>query len=361
MKRLIALACIGASAGFAFAGQGEADALKTLLKALASQRDVKATLLQTRADASNTITVNVQIVPRRGISAQITKPLPFAGMVSFDNGTEWRNYDPQSDLLRIEPSPSRFALDIDFRRKLIEKNYSVSIEREAEIAGRKTHVVVMKAKLADVASRRLYIDQSNALILRYMVTHPDGTSVTTIDTLSVDLTSPIDLTKFSSLGEGASRVERAWGPIEIKRPADAARYADFEPELPSELPAGLAMQALHVVGSAQRSFVGVRLTDGMAVVTVYMWKPREGERPEDEPFKGKYDARATGGIRIKVVGDASEKVRSSLATIFANRNQGPMVVPGTEPTGNKVIDRHRAGGGKGPERPKLVIDNESSY
>lgn len=332
--------------------------MKTLLKALGSQRDVKATLLQTRADASATITVNVQIVPRRGISAQIIKPLPFAGMVSFDNGVEWRNYDPQSDLLRIEPSPSRFALDIDFRRKLIEKNYAVAIERDAEIAGRATQVVVMKAKQPDVAGRRLYIDKDNALILRYVVTHPDGESVTTIDTLSVDLASPIDLTKFSSLGEGASRVEKSWGPVEIRRPADASRYAGFEPQIPGELPAGLAVQALHVVGSAKRSFVGVRLTDGMAVVTVYLWKPVEGESPDDEPFKGKYDARANGGIRIKVVGDASDRVRSSLAATFASRNQGPLVAPGTEPTDRKVVDRQGSGGGKGQERPKLVIDNE---
>jgi hypothetical protein len=345
----------------ALAGQGEADALKTLLKALASQRDVKATLLQTRADSNTVITVNVQIVPRRGISAQITKPLPFAGMVSFDNGVEWRNYDPQSDLLRIEPSPARFALDIEFRRKLIEKNYAVSIEREAEIAGRKTRVVVMKAKQTDVAGRRLYIDQDNSLILRYVVTHTDGTSVTTIDTLSVDLTSPIDLTKFSSLGSGASRVEKSWGPIELKRTSDAARYVGFEPEVPSELPAGLAMQAVHVVGSAKRSFIGVRLTDGMAVVTVYMWKPQEGEGPEDEPFRGKYDARSTGGMRIKVVGDASERVKSALASSFASRNQGPLVVPGTDPADRKVVDRQGSGGGRGLERPKLVIDNESSY
>ncbi len=360
MRWLFALLILCSSAPQAFAGQGDGGALKTLIKALASQRDVKATLVQKRSDRGQTITVNVQIVPRRGISAQITSPILFAGMMSYDDGVLWKNYDPQLDLLRIEPSPSKFQLDIKFRQKLIERNYTATIERSALVAGRSTSVVLLKPRLADVASRRLYIDTHNSLILRYVVIETDGTSIVTIDTQSVDLTSPIDFSKFTSLGSGAAKVEKAWGPIEVSKPSDANRYAGFTPVLPGELPAGLAMQAIHVVGTAKRSFVGVRLSDGMAVVTVYIWKVKEGERSEDEPFGGKFDAKGGEGIRVKVIGDASGRTKDSLARQFASKYQGPSDSPGTDFGVRKVIDKQGTGGGTGQIRPKLVIDNESA-
>jgi outer membrane lipoprotein-sorting protein len=359
MKRRIALLCVLACALPASALQGDSDALKTLLKALGSQRDVRATLLQTRSDRGQEITVNVQIVPRRGISAQVTRPLLFAGMVSFDDGTTWKNYDPELDLLRIEPSPAKFQMDVGLRQNLIEKNYTATIEREALIAGRKTVVVMLKPKIAEVACRRIYIDAENSLILRYVINDADGTSITTINTLSVDLTSPIDLTRFMNLGSGAARVEKAWGPIEVPTASAAARYVGFTPSVPGELALGLVQQAIHVVGTAQRSFVGVRLTDGMAVATVYLWAPKAGERLEDEPFKGQYDARGVDGVRVKVVGDVSARARDSLARQFASRHAGPSGSPGTEPWDKKVVDKQGAGGGTGPQRPKLVIDNES--
>jgi hypothetical protein len=81
MRRLaLALALF---APLSFAGQGDS-ALKSLFKALGSQRDVRATLIQTRSDGEQTITVNVQIVPRRGIVANVTKPLLLAVLVSFE-------------------------------------------------------------------------------------------------------------------------------------------------------------------------------------------------------------------------------------------------------------------------------------
>ncbi len=360
MKRVIALFVLCSCAPLAFSGQGDADPLKTLLKALSSQREVRATLVQTRSDRGQEITVNVQIVPRRGISAQVTRPLLFAGMVSFDDGSVWKNYDPELDLLRIEPSPVKFQMDVRLRQQLIEKNYTATIERDALIAGRKTHVLLLKPKLSDVASRRIYVDAQNFLILRYIINETDGTSITTIDTLSVDLTSPIDLSKFERLGEGARKVEKAWGPFEVASPTEAKRYVGFTPVVPKSLSAGLVHQATHVVGTANRCLVGVRLTDGMAIVTVYVWNAKEGERLEDEPFGGKYDARSGTGIRVKVVGDVSSKAKDSRARSFASQYSGPSVSPGTEPGDKKVVDKKGAGGGRGLDGPKLVIDNESS-
>jgi hypothetical protein len=341
-------------AGVARAGDA---ALEVLTKALASQRSVRAVLVQTRTDGDTDITVSVMISPRKGIVAKVTKPLLFAGMVSFDNGDVWRNYDPQADLLRIESSPSRFHLDVNFRKKLIAQNYVLTMEREALVAGRRTSVVFLKAKHPELADRRLYIDAANSLILRYVVDEPDGRSVVTVDTKSVDLESPVDVSEYEKLGDGAAKVEKAWGPIEVSRPSDAARYAGFTPVVPTEIPAGFAKQALHVVGTQKRPFVGVRLTDGMAVATVYLWKSVEGQ---EEPFKGACDAQGGNGTRVKVVGEVSDRLKGELARLFAREYGGQTSERGTVGSEGRVQDVRSTGGRAGVRRPKLVIDHEES-
>jgi hypothetical protein len=277
-------------------------------------------------------------------------------MVSFDNGDVWRNYDPQADLLRIESSPSRFHLDVNFRKKLIAQNYVLTMEREALVAGRRTSVVFLKAKHPELADRRLYIDAANSLILRYVVDEPDGRSVVTVDTKSVDLESPVDVSEYEKLGDGAAKVEKAWGPIEVSRPSDAARYAGFTPVVPTEIPAGFAKQALHVVGTQKRPFVGVRLTDGMAVATVYLWKSVEGQ---EEPFKGACDAQGGNGTRVKVVGEVSDRLKGELARLFAREYGGQTSERGTVGSEGRVQDVRSTGGRAGVRRPKLVIDFEA--
>jgi hypothetical protein len=315
--RILAVPFAVASAALAQAGQYDDAAFRALVKALESQRDVRVTMVQSRSAEDLSITVTVQIVPNRGIRSTILQPLLHAGMVSLDNGELWRNYDPQLNELRIEKSPALFQLDIEFRKKMIEKNFNVTFDRDANVAGRAVRVVHMKGRHEGMSDRRLFIDSENSLILRYVVMPPEGGSQTPIDTMSVDLRSPIDMAKFEAIGMKSSKVIKAWGPVEVAQAGDARRYTGFEPVLPTELPAGLAKQAIHVVGTEARSFVGVRLTDGMAVVTVYMWGAKDGEGTEDEPFAGKYDQRSAGGVRIKVVGDATASVKAALARAFA--------------------------------------------
>jgi hypothetical protein len=320
VKRILSVPLVVASAALAHSGQYDT-AHRALIKALESQRDVRATLVQTRSAEDLTITVTVQIVPNRGIRSTIMQPLVHAGMVSLDNGDLWRNYDPQLNELRVEKSPAQFQLEMDVRKKMIEKNFTVTFEQDSTVAGRRVRVVHMKGRHEGMSDRRLFVDAENSLILRYLVMSPEGGSQMPIDTMSVDLHSSIDMAKFEAIGKENSKVVKAWGPVEIARAGDARRYTGIEPVLPADLPAGLAQQAIHVVGTEARSFVGVRLTDGMAVVTVYLWGVREGESPENEPFDGKYDQKSPGGVRIKVVGDATASVKAALARAFARASR----------------------------------------
>ncbi len=357
MRRPLATALALLSFSLACATSDEA-AVKALVRALDSQRDVRASLVQARSDGGQSITVSVQIVPRRGVRATIIQPFVYSGIVSFDNGDTWKNFDPHMNLVRIEKSPATFQLDISSREKLIRKNFETTFAGEAMIAGRSTKVVVMKGKFADMADRRLYIDAENSLILRYIVYQPDAAPVTTVDTKSIDLRTVLDSAEFEKIGEDGAKVVKSWGPLEVRQARDAEKHVGFVPQVPAALVAGLSKQAIHVVGTEERKFVGVRLTDGMAVVTVYLWKPKDGETSSQEPFKGSYDARAANGVRCKVVGEIADRVKSTLAASFARLYEGPSNLPGTRSLPRNVDPSIKPGEAKTPERPKLVIDHE---
>lgn len=352
MKKTAAALIIAAMCPTVF-GQGDTEAVKALVKALEAQRDVRVCMVQSRSDGGQTVTVSVQIVPRRGVRATITQPLIYAGIVSYDNGEQWRNFDPQMNVVRIEKSPATFQMEISQRKKLIEKNFETRFAGEATIAGRRTRVILMKGKHDDMADRRLYVDSENSLILRYIVQQPDSDPVTTVDTKSIDLNPTIDLGTLENVGGEGAKVVKAWGPIELRSSRDAERYSGFVPQVPSSIPAGLQVQAIHVVGTEERPFVGIRLTDGMSIVTVYLWKPGE-----NEPFKGDYDAKAANGIRCKVVGEVSTQLKSNLARTFARPYEGPSFATGTYSGTNGVSKVQKNPTGKGPERPKVRYDNE---
>ncbi|MCH8979772.1 MAG: hypothetical protein IH945_11100 [Armatimonadetes bacterium] len=339
--RAIALAAMVATVASPLAGPPDDKALKALLNALEAQRDVKVTLIQRRSYGRETITVKVQIVPRRGIRATILQPPIYAGVVSFDDGVLWRNYDPGTNTVRIEKSPAKFHLDVRFRGKAIRKNYDVTFENDSQVAGRATIVVLMKGKVNGVSDRRLFIDAKNNLILRYIVYNAGKKPLTTVDTLSVDFSNQPNEAYLDRIGSKGAKEVKSWGPRELQTPQDALQFVDFEPKVPEALPAGLQLQAIHMVGTEPRPFIGVRLTDGMAVVTVYLW--RKGM--EGEPFGGLGHAESADGIRCLVQGDVASSFKRRIARLFIEWYLGPLNDAGTIPIlhGVPIIrSEHRA-------------------
>ena len=96
-----------------------------------------------------------------------------------------------------------------------------------------------------------------------------------------------------------------------------------------------------MVGTERRPFIGVRLTDGMAVATVYLW--RKGE--DGEPFGGQVHAESTDGVRCLVQGDIASAAKRRIARLFIEWYLGPLNDAGTIPIlhGVPIIrSEHRA-------------------
>ncbi len=185
----------------------------------------------------------------------------------------------------------------------------------------------MRGKVAGVVDRRLFIDSNNNLILRYIVYNPGVQPFTTVDTISVDFGNQPNEAYLDRIGiKGATEV-RSWGPRELKRSEDALRYVDFQPRVPTGIPAGIQLQSIHMVGTASKPFVGVRLTDGMAVATVYLW--RKGKA--GEPFDGEFQAETADGIRCYVQGNMTTAAKKRLAKLFIDEFIGLSNDSGTNP------------------------------
>lgn len=317
---LIGVLLISASS---FAGQPGNDALKKLMRALASQRDVEATLIQVRSMDGAKITVRTQNIPGRGMRATALKPTYYSGIVSFDDGVKYRLYDPVRQLVIEESSPERYKFDISFRKGLIEKNYALRFEKDETVAQRTTKVVFMEGLKSGVADRRLFIDASSDLILRYVVYRKGAVPDVRIDTLQVELwvTAGPDFTKVAP-PDAIKSYPKA--PIEFDPASKALNYVDFEPVIPSSLPAGLEKQAMHIVHHKDLKFVAVRLTDGMAFVTVYLYSNKYKDRngvlrtlnQSELPLGGESYAKAKDGLRCWIIGDADEGLKERLAKLF---------------------------------------------
>lgn len=311
------------------AGRPDDDALKKLLRALSSQRDVEATLIQDRQSGSHTVRVRTQTVPSIGIRAFVIRPALYSGIVSFDDGVMYKRFDPTQDYINVENSPERYKFDMKFRKALIEKNYSIDFQDDTIIAKRKVKVVFMKGLLSGVVDRRLFIDTANDMILRYELLRTGKQPEVLINTLQVDLWVKKSA-DFTTVGPAGIFERRSKSPIKVGTAASAKRHVGFKAVLPAGLTAGLEKQAMHVVHHRQTKFLAIRLSDGMAFITVYLY-PSKYEDPErgvfslsdlDLPMSGKKHAEAKDGLRCWVVGDADEALKERLAKRFIRAYNG---------------------------------------
>lgn len=287
-----------------------------LIKALSSQRDTKATLVQTRSNGNTSISVIVQIVPGKGVTSKVIQPFIHAGIVSVDDGIVWKNFDPHNDSMRIERSPALFEFPVAKRMEAIAKNFQVTLKGADWIAGRQVDVVALKGVVPGVTDRTLWVDRDTSLILGYEADYEDEGPVRLTWTKSVELNNiPTTITVLDDRPV-YSKVEKTWGPFDVREPEGSLSQIDFVPKVPTALPAGLEFQATHLIGTHGAKFAGVRLSDGMSMVTVYLWR-KDGKT---EPFEGNYDEISAAGLRCRVEGDVPKWAKKEIAKAFARLN-----------------------------------------
>lgn len=277
-------------------------------------------MVQSRSNGETSITVLVQIVPGEGVHAKVIKPFIYSGIVSVDDGATWKNFDPHENVVRIERSPVQFEMPLHKRMDLIKKNFEVSLAEDVMVAGRAASVVRLHGLHKGMFDRVLKVDKESALILDYWVDCGQNVGASQFVTKSITLGESSEPSEFEFAFKMAKVVDRTDSLKEIKNPVEASPLVGFLIKTPTDLPAGLSLQAYHVISNRDSKFLGVRLTDGMSIVNAYLWKPSADVKRSDEPFEGKYDSVAPSGIKCRVKGEVPEWVAQEIAKAFARVN-----------------------------------------
>ncbi|MFW5697274.1 MAG: hypothetical protein ACOCX1_01795, partial [Fimbriimonadaceae bacterium] len=117
-----------------------------------------------------------------------------------------------------------------------------------------------------------------------------------------------------------SEVVKEWSPLPISSERHVRTHAGFTPRVPERLPLGFRVQSRQMLNKELRASVAVRLSDGLASVTVHQWDPERFEK--GEPFS-ETEAVDRWGIHYLVEGDVPEPVEKKILEAFVAAGGGP--------------------------------------
>ncbi len=287
-----------------------------LAKVLRNPVGASAEAVQRRLMPDNsTVTVKGEFVRGRGVRITLIEPVTYQGMVVVDNLVEYKIFHPDTRKLEIRTSPLRFRQPIEDRLRLIDQNYDLRLLDPVRIAGRLAQVVELRAKGKEIPDRVLSIDAKEDFLLRYEVTSKSGTR-RLIDTISVSFRPRNPEAVLNLDVPSDTKEERAWGPTVVTDDRSAASAIGFEPRGATNLPHGFVLTARHLVGFESNPALGLRLTDGMASVTVYQYLMSRYRR---NLVFGPALATDSQGVAYSSLGDVPRSVLRDLAQSFVPR------------------------------------------
>lgn len=294
-------------------------ARNVLLKSLENHRKQTVELLQNWRPFSEdrTVTVKVVNVANKKMRVDILSPLVYEGTVTIDDGKLLKTYYTDRKEVLVQASPIKFETPPEKRIKLIESNYKLNVKSGVQVAARNTYMITLTPKEAALGRRVMLIDRKTFIPLRITAYEPGNEVRMLTDTISIkdeSLNPPPD---FAIPGESKYRKTSSWGPEELKDTAKAAQKLGFEPRIPTKLPHGFQIVAKHLLGTPDRPFLGVRISDGIYSATVYQWSPKvqQGKNPVQHAsmYQDPY------GVQYTVYGETPDGLARTLLAMFAFR------------------------------------------
>lgn len=242
----------------------------------------------------------------------ILQPVSQQGIVVIDDGRTMRTYLKDAGFVFSVTSPRLSELDPARRVALVEKNYSLKASMSGRtVAGRDTLMIVAIPKRSEMPERRLYIDRRNLFVLRHETIEGDQ-RLALLDTLSVSYPSKPD-PDLGGAPPGSWKSENPVSVVDLGDLTGAQRRIGFRPILPRELPTGFVVAEAPMLDET-KGLVGMRVTDGLAMATVYQWLPARSKGQQDTM---KPDRTGRDGIAVLIVGAIPENVRRRLLDAYA--------------------------------------------
>jgi outer membrane lipoprotein-sorting protein len=217
-------------------------------------------------------TVKVEMSKEGKKHSIVLSPLSLAGVEGVDDGVTLRTYTPDDQEVIEQPSASHEEDDVQFRMGLVDRNYTLRIDGKAKIAGRDVVVVQATPKAEDLETRCYSIDEKTGFLMRFETCKEGQAPMLHFETKMVQFPA-----EFS---DGTFRIEASFARVEhYNRKCVSPQSAEklraelgFQPVVPGTLPYGFVAQELQTSTDSRSPALIVRITDGLAKVTVLEWK-----------------------------------------------------------------------------------------
>ncbi len=258
---------------------------------------------------------------------EILSPATMQGQVSVDDGTVWTTYFPDKRRLRSHPSPLMEPDDLDFRMRLVRRNYRLEIDEKTIVAGRPVYRVVARPRSPELETRRFYIDTATYIPLKAEAVNELGGVTVQVAFRHVEFPARLDKSTFDLVDPAGSKRDQARAPQALHGGEDAERRLGFKPAFARRLPMGFRPQSMDLVFWHDITPAQIKITDGLVRLFVYQFRPPEGHAPPpSRPGEEKRTYRDVGDLRVEVHGDAPASVRERILAVYAR-----MLESGTRP------------------------------
>jgi len=253
----------------------------------------------------------------------ILEPSYAQGQITVDDTKETKTYQPDNNRLVVQPSPYQLQPSFDFRWKLIEQNYVVSLGRAATIAGQDVREILIKPVSKEIPVRHMFVDSEHFVVLKYTVDSEGKPPVVVFDTKYVEFGSGPATANFGLPASSSSAHKVVFdGPVKLASASDSKSAAGFSARLPDKLPFGFKVSGAYLFKQwSGGAYVQVKLTDGMVTLTVFQWRQGRTQKPvdarlvQDDSFNVNYGIAVIPGDRMP------EEVLRRLVEAFAESSQ----------------------------------------
>lgn len=189
--------------------------------------------------------------------------------VIIDDGGSLYSYDPHLDITVCSPSPQRlsFSLSLSEREKLIEANYTVSLETGFNIAGREAYRLNVVSRDNFTPHRIILVDAENYLPLSSKEEFANSAVTSSFSWIEFDNTVDDDIFDAESLG--APIVEESPPSLPVSQ-TRLSRELEFTALIADELPGGfLLIDTMLTDSESGSSAAHLSYSDGIEGLSVF--------------------------------------------------------------------------------------------
>jgi len=330
-------------ATFALTQDIRISASEALLRSMSSDKTVVATLVQKHLGGfgprRDTFQYRIEYDGKGNSRRTVLQPLANQGVEVYDDGRKMTIISPDERRIDIQDSPNQMRMAPSKRIALTKANYTLTLEKKGEIAGRPVVKLTAKPRNKGLEGRRYFLDSENFLMLRLESFEDSGKTTVMVDTQAVSFPSRPATLKFALSSKEEYSIHEGPSPIDITESKSASKILGFQPRRPDKVPLGFAIYAVHLLGKSDPPVAAVRLTDGLVLLTVYQ------SRGGDRSMRGapRPNLKDDFGVTYMVSGQAPREVRDTIGQSFVNEgNQAKDPMSGFSAT-SPASTRNRSG------------------